>query len=235
MCRNTLHANTERDYLATLTSFAHNYGFRFVSAIVIIDHSPTLTQFSGITNVPHEYLEEFNNLDSGAADPVSQHCKRYSTPIVWNAQTYADNGCLDMWERQAAHGLREGLSAALHLPHGKHFFFGVDGDRPLKAKPAALKRLTEDFHLYMTYAQAAAFEMVTGDVSQTDGSNLISNQELDALKYTMDGRTTIEIAKLIGSSERTVELRLARAMRILECSTKYQAVLRAIRLGYISC
>ncbi|MGN6526633.1 MAG: autoinducer binding domain-containing protein [Burkholderiaceae bacterium] len=233
-CRDTLHASTADDYLAALTSFAQDHDFSFVSAIVIIDHSPTLTQFSSITNVPKEYLDEFNDLECGSMDPVSQHCKRHSSPIFWNSQTYAENGHSEMWERQAAHGLKEGLSAAMHLPHGKHFFFGVDGDQCLKTKPALLKCMIADFQIYMTYAQAAAFEIVSGDASRNIDGNL-STRELDALKHIMDGRTTPEIAKRIGTSERTVELRLAKAMNNLGCTTRYQAVLRAIRLGYIAC
>lgn len=234
-CLATLYASTASEYLVQIANFAHAYDFPFVSAVVITDHSPTLTEFTGITNVPNQYLNEFNNLDHGALDPVSQHCKEFATPIVWDSRTYIEKGCSCMWELQAAHGLKEGISAALHLPHGKHFFFGVDGDRSLKSNPKSLQGVLKDFQLYMPYAQAAAFEIVNGDSTKSLTHQGLSRRELDALKYTMDGYAPADIAKAIGTSERAVELRITKAMHNLDCATKYQAVLKAIRLGYIDC
>jgi DNA-binding CsgD family transcriptional regulator len=228
-------ASNAQEYLSNIVSFAHNYDFAVISAIVIVDHSPTLTQFSGVTNVPSGYLNEFNNLASGALDPVSQHCKRSRVPIVWDSETYAASNCLNMWELQAAYGLKEGISVAMHLPHGKHFFFGMDCDRDLKKRPDLLKNITSDFLTYMSYAQAGAFEILNGDAGDACLGSTLSSRELDALKFTMDGKTAADIANLIGSSARVVELRLIKAMRKLGCSTKYQAVLKAIRLGHITC
>ena len=49
----------------------------------------------------------------------------------------------------------------------------------------------------------------------------------------MDGLTSWEIGKRMDLSERDVALRLQRVMRKLGCGTKYEAVLRAIKLGLI--
>jgi DNA-binding NarL/FixJ family response regulator len=57
---------------------------------------------------------------------------------------------------------------------------------------------------------------------------------LDALRLTADGNTCSDIAKRVGASERTIDLRLKNVARKLGCSSKYEAVLRAIRLGYVS-
>jgi DNA-binding CsgD family transcriptional regulator len=185
--------------------------------------------------VPSGYLEEFNNLEGGAADPVSQHCKRSSLPIVWNAETYVASGASAMWERQAAFGLREGISIAMHLAHGKHFFIGMDCDRQLGRNPRLLSSVMSDFLTFTSYAQAGAYEIINSDAGKVDANSPLSSREVDALKYTMDGYTPSQIADSIGASSRTVELRLLKATQKLRCTTKYQAVLKAIRLGYIAC
>lgn len=59
--------------------------------------------------------------------------------------------------------------------------------------------------------------------------------ELEALRWTMDGMTSWEIGRKFDLSERDVALRLERIMGKLNCGTKYEAVLKAIRLRLIVC
>src|SRR5205807_1822354 len=94
----------------------------------ITDHSPHLTAFQSVTNAPSDYMPLFEDMESAKLDPVSQHCKRFSTPIIWDQRVYAEQGRGELWECQAPFGYLSGISVALHLPHGKHFLFGVDSD-----------------------------------------------------------------------------------------------------------
>ena len=57
--------------------------------------------------------------------------------------------------------------------------------------------------------------------------------ELEALRWTMDGMTDCEIGRKLDLSERDVTLQLQRVTGKLGCGTKYEAVLRAIKLGLI--
>jgi len=61
----------------------------------------------------------------------------------------------------------------------------------------------------------------------------LSSRELEALRWTMDGKTAWEVGTILGISERTAVLHLNNAMRKLECVNKHQAVLKALRLGLI--
>lgn len=88
-CIDVLHANSVKDLSRQLVSFAQYLGFGTVAATVVTDHSPTLTEFQTISNVPAGFLKEFENLELGRIDPVSQHRKRSSAPIVWDRKTYA--------------------------------------------------------------------------------------------------------------------------------------------------
>ena len=48
----------------------------------------------------------FQNRENWRRDPVMQHCKRHSMPIIWDQGTYAAQGLGDMWEEQARFGYR---------------------------------------------------------------------------------------------------------------------------------
>jgi DNA-binding CsgD family transcriptional regulator len=56
---------------------------------------------------------------------------------------------------------------------------------------------------------------------------------LEALRWTMDGKTAWEVGNILGITERTAVLHVSNAMHKLGCSTKHQAVLKALRLGLI--
>ena len=57
--------------------------------------------------------------------------------------------------------------------------------------------------------------------------------ELEALRWAMDGMTDAEIGLKVGLSEREVASRLRRVMHKLGCRTKYEAVLKAIKMRWI--
>jgi DNA-binding CsgD family transcriptional regulator len=49
----------------------------------------------------------------------------------------------------------------------------------------------------------------------------------------MDGKTAREVGDRMGITERTAIQHLQNAMRKLDCNSKHQAVLKALRLGLI--
>lgn len=232
-CSEVLHAQSLKDLLRKMVRFSEARGFGRVSATVITEHSPTLTEFQFIANAPAEYLSEFENLDAAHVDPVSQYVAVHSAPHMWDQATYAKCGQGELWERQAPFGYRSGIVLGFHLPRGRHFLFGPDCDREVCAKPAQAKQLLEDFHQFAANAQAAAFELCLRYDPPAHQLPSPTASELEALRWTMDGLTSWEIGKKMDLSERDVALRLQRVMRKLGCGTKYEAVLRAIKLGLI--
>lgn len=233
-CLEMLHSQSVKDFSRRLFTFTENLGFSSVAAMVITDHSPTLTEFQTITNAPAAYLGEFENLELGRIDPVSQHCKRSNAPIVWNRRTYASPREQELWERQAEFGIRSGLAIAMHPGKCRHFMFGADWNHEACANVPHFKRISYDLLEFAAHAQAAAFELGNPAPPLHDASRLLSRRELDALSRSMDGNTSWEIGAAMSISERHATLLLQRAMRVLGCGTKYEAVLRAIRLGLIS-
>jgi hypothetical protein len=88
-CLAVLHASTVKDFTKQIVEFTQGLGFSTVAATVVTDHTPSLTEFQTVTNAPSAYMADFENLDLGRLDPVSQHCKHSNVPIVWDRRTYA--------------------------------------------------------------------------------------------------------------------------------------------------
>ena len=124
-------------------------------------------------------------------------------------------------------------SLALHLPEGRHFQFGVDRDQPLPDDPRELQRLVADLQLFAVHAQDAALRLFLPASLQPERPAL-TPRELEALRWTMEGKTAWEVGTILGISERTAVLHVNNAMHKLGCASKHQAVLKALRLGLIS-
>ena len=232
-CNDVLHAQSLKDLLRKMVKFSEARGFGRVSATVMTEHSPTLIEYQFITNAPSGYVPEFENFDAARIDPISLHAKSKSVPLVWDRATYIDCGQSGLWEHQAPYGYQSGIVVGFHLPRGRHFLFGPDCDRPQCTTPARTKQIVEDFHLFAANAQAAAFELSLRYDPPAHQLPSPTQGELEALRWTMDGMTSWEIGRKLDLSERDVTLRLQRLMRKLGCATKYEAVLRAIKLGLI--
>lgn len=229
-----MQAKTLSDFSSHLVRFAEQLEFKFVSALVVTDKSPTHSEFQTIDNTPSEYLETYRDLLAARRDPVMQHCKQAAVPIIWDQETYVSRGAGEFWECQAQHGYSTGIAMALHMPGGRHFFLGVDRDKPLSKNARTLTRIVADLQLFAVHAQDAAFRILGAPPPRTAEVPSLTPRELEALKWTMEGKTAWEVGTIMSISERTAVLHLQNAMHKLACVNKHQAVLKALRFGLLS-
>jgi DNA-binding CsgD family transcriptional regulator len=233
-CLEVMHAKTVAEFVHLSGKVAQSMGFHSMGALIVIDHTPCFSEFRSVTDAPAEYLPIFEDVQTAKLDPVTQHCKRFSSSIVWDQKTYVDAGRADLWEHQAAFGYQSGVGVAMHLPRGKHFMLGFDSDDRSCVSPKARLGLTLDFLTFTAYAQAAAFDLCLPYV-RGESPNALATGELDALRRSMDGLSDWEVGNAMGISETEVLLRLQRAMKKLGCATRYEAAIRALKLGLVAC
>jgi len=212
--------------------FTQRLGFETVAAMTVIDHGLGHSDFITVDNTPSDYVEPFVDPSGGRRDPVMQHCKKQSVPIIWDQDTYVAKGMGDIWEQQASFGYSTGIAMALHLPEGRHFMLGVDRDQPLPADSTELQRVVADLQLFAVHALEAAVRLLVPPALQPDRPAL-TPRELESLCWTMEGKTAWEVGAILGISERTAVLHVNNAMHKLGCINKHQAVLKALRLGLI--
>jgi DNA-binding CsgD family transcriptional regulator len=227
-----LEARNREQFHAEVVSFTKRLGFDFVSATVVIDHLLGEAEFLTIDNTPTAYKDAFQNPANGRRDPVMQHCKRQSVPIIWDQATYVRNGLGEKWEEQSRFGMSAGIALALHLPEGRHFFLGVERDRAVPSDPGELTRVVADLQLFAVHAQDSALRILVPDSIDPSLPSL-TPRELESLRWTMEGKTAWEVGRLLGITERTAALHVNNATHKLDCVNKHQAVLKALRLGLL--
>ena len=227
-----LGSQSRDEFRDEVVGFTKRLGFETVSATVVIDHLLGEAEFITVDNTPQAYRDTFQNRQNWRIDPVMQHCKRQSMPIIWSQKTYVSRGLGEMWEEQARFGYRNGIALALHMPEGRHFFLGVDRDQPVPMHAGELTRVVADLQLFAVHAQDAALRILAPGASEP-GSPALTPRELETLRWTMEGRTAREVGEVLGITERTAALHVNNATHKLGCVNKHQAVLKALRLGLI--
>ncbi len=230
-----LEARTPLDFRSEIIRFAQSLGFKTVSAMAVVDRSLSNTEFHVVDNTPQAFTQIWHDTEVAKLDPVMQHCKKAAIPIIWDQETYVAKGAGEIWEHQAYHGYHTGIALAIHLPDGRHFFLGVDRDKPLSSNPRTLTRIVADLQLFAVHAQDIAFRILAPS-NDIEIQNLpaLTPRELEALRWTMDGKTAWEVGTIMSISERTAVLHIQNAMRKLDSVNKHQAVLKALRLGLLS-
>ncbi len=227
-----LEARTKDELEKHVVRFAQDLGFQTVTAMTVIDHFLGEPEFLWIDNAPAAYEDLASDPAGCKRDPVMQHCKTKSVPIIWSQDTYVKAGQGDKWEEQARFGYRHGIALTLHMPEGRHFLLAVDRDQPLPKDPVEVTQMVAALQLFAVHAQEASARVLV-PASQRPDVPALTPRELETLRWTMEGKTAWEVANVLGISERTAVLHANNAMHKLGCVNKHQAVLKALRLGLI--
>jgi DNA-binding CsgD family transcriptional regulator len=230
--QSVLEATNQEEFRSVVFRFAQRLGFDTVSAMVAVDRVGAPPEFVAVHNTPLAFQQTFEDLSIGRRDPVTQHCKRSSVPIIWGQHTYLKNHAIELWEHQAQFGYRNGIAMALHLPEGRHFLLGVDRDQVLPSDSAELTRIVADLQLFAVHAQDTALRVLVSEAARPELPAL-TPRELEVLRWTMDGKTSSEISMMLGIGDRTTVFHLQNAMQKLNCNSKHVAVVKALRLGLI--
>ena len=219
-----------KEFRAEVLRFSKWLGFDLMGAFVAFDEGPAGSAFFTIDNTPEGFRSAFEDTELCRLDPVMQHCRRSSTPVLWDRRTYLNAGMVAKWELQASFGYAVGAAIALHLPAGVHFFLGVDRDRPLAV--GERDHVAANLCLFSAYAQEGALRALAPGRQMVPAASL-SARELEVLRWTAEGKTAWEVGRILGISEQTVARHVNSAAQKLGCVNKVQAVAKALRLGLL--
>jgi DNA-binding CsgD family transcriptional regulator len=156
-----------------------------------------------------------------------------SIPFVYDQKMYVDSGAGDLWEEQAPHGYRTGISMALHMSGGRHFLLGIDRAEPLPKDPERVVRLMADMQLLAVFAQETAVRLLIPQTSTEIPVPVLSAREQEILRWSRDGKSNHVIGQILNISLSTVNYHLASAMKKLGVSSKHHAAAKANSLGLL--
>lgn len=181
------------------------------------------------TTLPADYCREFDRQGFLRYCPTVPHISRTIMHGTWwlgpDGRT-PDFECPPaLMELMRQYDLLMGILFSLTAIDGTRYVVRYDGKRT----PLAQSEINE---LSMLTTQAFdVFDRLRRTASNT---NVLSARELEVVRWTAQGKTSLEIGQILSLSDHTVNAYMTNAIRKLDCVNRTQLVAKAIRMKIIS-
>jgi DNA-binding CsgD family transcriptional regulator len=224
-------ARTRDALLGALMELADRHACTSADLVAVLDRPGEPAVFEGVHHLPPAYLTTY--LGSPGTDPVMQHVKKSPLPILWSRSTYESDHKLSKWQHMADCGLVSGASLAVHLPNGRHLILSLDRNKEHAPSPRRRMALLAEMQLFAACVIEPSFDVLHPPTTPAPEPPHLSPRELEVLKWTLAGKTAWETGRILSIAETTVIKHAGNACAKLECTSKFQAALKASNLGLI--
>lgn len=206
------------------------YGLDYVTlAAAPTSHDRLLGPLVRETTLPTEYCREFDRLEFLRQCPTVPHI---SKSIMHNQWTIGSDGQTPSFDcpPEFASLMRKfrlisGILFSMNSVDGSRFVVRYDGDR-------GMLNMAEINELSMLSIQA--FDVFDRLRRTATNTNVLSARELEVVRWTAQGKTSLEIGQILSLSDHTVNAYMTNAIRKLDCVNRTQLVAKAIRMKIIS-
>lgn len=219
-----------------LKELAHDAGYRHFA--ILKSHGAAGANLSPqfvLTSLPHGSVQEYQDMETASGDMALLNALQAGHPFFWDCRTPmsvdtstvgAENDNRGTDRLLARLGIRTGLGLPVFSTHAPHGFalFGGERSVPDIGEAAQLSLWCNGLYERMT-----AFEPPDRGQSRPR----LTARELQCLSWTSAGKTSVEIAAILGLSEHTVNQYVATTSQKLGAVNRTQAVAKAIRLRLI--
>lgn len=181
-------------------------------------------------NYPEGWQHRYVEAGYLAQDPTVLHGLAHGTPVTWNDAVFEKAPVL--WEEAQSFGLKVGWAQSL---------FGQQGTRGMltlarsgeQIQPAELDAKEASMSCLANATHQAFSRVLAADLAGLPEQPLTPRQ-VDILKWSADGKTSSEIAEILGISINTVNFHVKNALVQLNAPNKMAAVVRAAMLGLLN-
>ncbi|WP_117191041.1 helix-turn-helix transcriptional regulator [Rhizobium terrae] len=179
-----------------------------------------------ITNWPAELMSHFDREGLMQTSPVLRRLRHSTLPFTFDLETLGpERGGPVVRGIFGRFGVVRGAYFPVHDMSGTRGAVSFAGDAPPFTRQQMMEMMYISIHVFERLA-----EIRNLDVRATD---MLTDREIDCLNWTAAGKTSAEIADILGLSEHTVNHYLNRAAKKLDTVNRTQAVAKALRIGLI--
>lgn len=165
-------------------------------------------------------------------DPVVEEGNRAFMPFTWSSLDWSGKKRREFAEDAQGHAVgTAGMTVPIRGPGGQHALFSLASDRSDESWDRQMREHLPELHVIAHHLHEATIR-VEGVESSTKVITL-STRERDVLQWAASGKTTDEIATILGIAERTVRVYLDTSRHKLGATNRTHAVARAIGIGLI--
>jgi DNA-binding CsgD family transcriptional regulator len=189
-----------------------------------------------IDNYPVEWTKLYMEKNYIKKDPTVVFCMRHSTPIRWDK--FPSMGELgkgpykELMAEASQHGLVSGYSLPLWSSSGEFAVFSLASRKEIADME---ERYAQALPFSQLFANAILETLLTQMVEDfaVNRQVVLTKREKECLFWACEGKTTWEMSKILGVSERTVIFHLNNTVEKLGANNRQHAVAKAILYGFI--
>lgn len=185
-----------------------------------------------LSGYPAEWMQRYDEQRYLQVDPVLQRGLAGVTPFTWDELDRSDARVAQLFDEAAAHGLRHGLSVAVHGARGEGGLMSLARDRAVPRAGTARQRLFQRVQWFTALMHQRLHDIV---LTADDPPQVrpLTPRERECLMLAAEGRSAHDIGRDMQIAERTVVFHLTQAEQKLGTRRRQAAVARAVALGAI--
>jgi DNA-binding CsgD family transcriptional regulator len=211
---------------------AHEFGFRYVTLFEAGSPDEVLMARMIVeTTLPQAYIQEFDRKRLLKLCPVAPIISRSVLPCCWSLNdTDAVRGFsipAIMEELQRRFELLTSVAMGLNSIDGDRFLVRFDGVRPRLSQGEL-----NEIGMIVLHAFDVFDKIRRSAKASTTGP--LSTRELEVVRWTAQGKTSAEIARILSLSDHTINAYMTNAIKKLDCVNRTQLVAKSLRLKLIN-
>lgn len=221
------------DLQSSLRLFCETMQFKWFIYAVQLPVSVAKPYIFSINGYPEGWIEFYQDNNGLAIDPVIQHISKASEPVFWHDISVSGPEALKFMDEAKRFGLKKGLSISARGAKGDLAVLSLATDELDDNQRAVRDELTMAMQWYMPRLHSGVHKLILDRLSPTMDVDL-TRREQSCLRWAGDGKTSMETAKLLNISERTVVFHLKNAAKKLQAKNRIEAYAKAVRYGMLN-
>lgn len=175
------------------------------------------------TSLPGAYLRDFDHGHMLRACSFAAKVRESAVPQVWHLSdpVFTQSFPPELRALMLRHKMTAGIMFPLNAADGKRLVFWLSGERT-------------------SFSQSEINELAMIALHALDAYNVVkrnedyahvalSTRELEVVRWTAQGKTSVEIGQILALSDHTVNAYMTNAIKKLDCVNRTQLVAKAIR------
>jgi len=225
---------SEDSLFGSLLAVTRELGYQYFSLNIYVHRPLGHNKVFKRNNYSVKWNQFYKDNRYAVSDPLIKESMRCHLPLLWQPELFVDEREI---ERQYhAHGLCHGVSQTVHGINGATTVLSLARSQDAISnaefydKAGDVLWLANLMHnaLVPRIEEEAQRQLVDSGVQAS-----LSPRELEVLKWTAQGLTSVDVANVLQLSERTVNFHIARCIEKLGVCNKLSAVVKAVLCGLI--
>lgn len=218
---------TRAAFAKVLNRVSDAFGFRYVT--LMDAPSPDSVMLKPLlieTSLPPSYVNQFDRARFMQLPVFSKEMPESVVPRLWNL---SDAACVlppELRNLKHAFDMEIGIAIPARATDGNRLLFRLAGKRALPGQMEVNELTMVMLHVLDAHNRLRS--------SNAIGHPTLSVREREVLRWTAQGKTSIEIGQILSLSDHTVNAYMTSAMKKLDCVNRTQLVAKAIRLKLIN-